>query len=602
MSTSFRVSAASVFVLPCALLGSLLATPVCVASVITDVTSDGTWCWFSDPRAFVDDDKVVAGWVTSKGSVCVGSYDLESGTTARFTLAANYEPDDHDYPAFLRTADGRYTAFFSKHSHGPYNEYRTTVNPGDISAWSRRTSLGTNVGGSKGAAYSNPYLIPGQTDKAYLFWRGANFNPTFSTGTYNPTTATWKWSTARTLITNRGQRPYVKYESNEVDRVCFAFTDGHPDSVRNNIYFAAIGNDSEGKPAYFRADGTKIKNLSAGALRPSEAEKVFNKTATGGPQDNSWIWDVAYDPQGRPVIAYSVFVNNITKKAAYHWARWTGSAWEDHTLVPDAGGSIAAPNAGQPYYSGGIALDHTNPGIVYCSRKVGAHWELEQWKTTDDGANWSSLKITTNSTQNNIRPVVPLDRPSDKEMVMWLSGKYFDYANPGARLYHQRTSSRLNYKTTVDLWIGDDTAQAVAAVGEGTASLAQSIDAATSAESATGAVIGNDQNVRVSGTGGSTGTLSLVRSAALGQSNTLVLSSDTVITSETLAISDAGLLPTTEGQLVSGSELAIFNGGAASAAAGTPMAPVPEPGTMALLAGGVIGLLGYACRRRRRAV
>jgi hypothetical protein len=436
-----------------------------MAGAITQLASDGTWSWFSDPRALVDNGTLYTGWVTTKGDVRIGSYQLTTGAESDLALAPLFEPDDHDNPALLKTVDGRITAFYARHSvSGTYTQYRTTINPGDISTWSKQTSVGTNTGGGHGATYANPFLIPGQENKAYLFWRGGNFNPTYSTGTYNPSFGTWSWTKATTLIANSYQRPYVKYESNGVDRVGFVFTDGHPDKTKNNVYYASVGTDSAGQPAYFRADGTKIKNLSAGPLRPAEAQKVFNKLAGGGRADNAWVWDCAFDDDGRPVVAYSVFVDNNVKQHAYHWARWNGSTWEDHTLVANAGGSIAAPKANQPYYSGGIALDHENPGIAYLSRQIGSRWELEQWKSADDGATWSTLPITTASSANNIRPVVPRDRPDDTEMVLWLSGTYYDYANPKAKLYKRRTASALNYNTTVQLWVNPVSPPPVAAL------------------------------------------------------------------------------------------------------------------------------------------
>ena len=38
-------------------------------------SNDGAWCWFSDPRAIHLNNKIYSGWVSSDGSIMVGSYN-----------------------------------------------------------------------------------------------------------------------------------------------------------------------------------------------------------------------------------------------------------------------------------------------------------------------------------------------------------------------------------------------------------------------------------------------------------------------------------------------------------------------------------------------
>ncbi len=45
-------------------------------------------------------------------------------------------------------------------------------------------------------------------------------------------------------------------------------------------------------------------------------------------------------------------------------------------------------------------------------------------KTSDGGNTWTTLAITAGTGDKDIRPVVPLNRPADTEMVMWISGDY----------------------------------------------------------------------------------------------------------------------------------------------------------------------------------
>ena len=416
---------------------------------VSQMTSNGAWCWFSSSTALYDNGDIIASWVTNSGSLQVGSYQVGSGQTSVATLLSGTAPDDHNYPAFYKTSDGRLTAFFdlSDDTVDPYVRYRTTVAPGDISAWTAMASINTNTSGSwPFSTYVNPYQVPGSDpNQALLFWRGGNLNPSYSTGTYNSTTTSWTWSSAQTFISNPGQRPYVKYcEDGSHSRIGVLFTDGNPAETTNNVYFAYVAKDGSGNLAYYQPNGTKIQNLSAGPITPSQAiqtSAVFNKNASGGATDNAWVWDTAFDKTGNPVVVYTVFPDDNRALHQYWWGRWNGSAWDKHLLVADSGGSIEAGGAtgSEPYYSGGITLDDADPSTVYlsCKNSLGG-WDLEQWKTTDLGATWTDIDITSGSTLKNVRPIVPLNHPANTDMVLWMSGSYNDYDG--------------NFNTAIDVW------------------------------------------------------------------------------------------------------------------------------------------------------
>lgn len=414
---------------------------------VQQLAPNGGWCWFSGPSAIYDNGNVLTGWITNTGDVQVGSYRADTGQTSAVTIRADFEPDDHDHPAFYKTSDGRITAFYSPHGgKGKCTQYCTTVNPGSIAAWTDSQSLNTNTIGNSGATYVNPYQVPGSDpNQIMLFWRGGNYSPTYSTGTYDPATTSWTWSTARNFIysnTSSYQRPYVRYGStSDSSRIGALFTNGHPGEITNNVYFAYLSEDTNGNLAYYQPNGTKIQNLSSGPITPNQASVVFDKNASGGATDNAWVWDTAFDKNNNPVVVYSVFPDNDKNIHQYWWARWNGDCWDNRLLVENSGGSIAVNGADgtQPYYSGGITLDHDNPGTVYlASKNEAGGWDLEQWKTNDNGASWSDFSITTGSTQKNIRPIVPVGHPSDTDMVLWMSGTYDDYYE--------------DYNTAIKIW------------------------------------------------------------------------------------------------------------------------------------------------------
>jgi len=403
------------------------------------LTNDGAWTWFNDPRAIVDGNSLLSGWVTLDGHIMAGRFDLTTHATTTVDLYGQFfQSDDHDNPAFLKNPDGTFTAFFAPHGGASVRVRNFSLNPnGSFSLGSLSTlSESSQVSGSNGWTYANPYRLSSE-NKTYLFSRGPNFNPVYRVRD----DATGTWGTAKTFISNPNQRPYVKYDSNNTDRVGFTFTDAHPRNVDNNIYYSYMKNG-----AYWRADNTKIKDLSAGPITPADMSgsigTIWNHTQHVPTQgDNSWVWDIATDPTGHPVIAFTTFPDDLHHQ--YHWARWTGTSWDDYVIMNNAGPYIGASSEGN--YSAGIALDHTDPTIVYQSWQNAGTWNLQQWKLNTDGQTWSTDLIANGfgPADENIRPYVPLNRPADTELVMWLRGQY-DYWN---------LSSGVGYDTGVQLWM-----------------------------------------------------------------------------------------------------------------------------------------------------
>ena len=59
------------------------------AEAMADVTRDGAWCWFSEPRAVSRDGKTHTGWVTRDGSIQAACLDHASGAVSMVTLHEN---------------------------------------------------------------------------------------------------------------------------------------------------------------------------------------------------------------------------------------------------------------------------------------------------------------------------------------------------------------------------------------------------------------------------------------------------------------------------------------------------------------------------------
>ena len=133
---------------------------------------------------------------------------------------------------------------------------------------------------------------------------------------------------------------------------------------------------------------------------------------------SGWNWDIAIDTNGHPVIVYTTLPS--ASHHIYHYARWSGTAWADTAMI-DGGGTIGG--ALEPNYSPGITLDHDNPATVFLARQIGSYDEIEKWTTPDGGVTWTSRAITSGSTEQNVRPVVPRHHDATVQ-VLWMYGYY----------------------------------------------------------------------------------------------------------------------------------------------------------------------------------
>ncbi|MCE5248999.1 BNR repeat-containing protein [bacterium] len=383
----------------------------------TTIAQDGAWCWFADPRAVYyrgEYSRTYIGWVTRVGDIVVASFDHATQQIETASVRHKLQADDHANPALFVRRDGRIMVFYSAHA-GPSMYYRISARPEDITEWSDEYELITNIEGEMGYTYPNPLAV---SEGMYLFWRGGDFKPDFSFSEDGIS-----WSPARTLIAGHGARPYIKYESNGYDTIHFAFTDGHPrNEETNSIYYACMRDG-----VLYRAGGIEIKSAGELPLEPSEADLVYDGAANHA---RAWIWDIALDGSGRPVIVYGAYPN--TKDHRYRYACWNGERWVDNEMVQAGDWFPQTPKGEEerePHYSGGVVLDHNDPSIVYLSRRQNGVFEIERWFTGNRGVSWLSDRITSNSRWNNVRPVVPRGSPSDGIRVIWMQGPYVHYTD-----------------------------------------------------------------------------------------------------------------------------------------------------------------------------
>jgi BNR repeat-containing family member len=388
-----------------AVLGATMALAAPALAAIT--FGAGGWSYFGDPRAVHRNGVTYLGWISTGGDVKIGRYEHATGRRSSVTLMRDLGRDDHNNPSLSLLADGRLRAYYAPHvgSSAPASvkklRYRTTTRAGDISTWTRTRTIPTNSPGERGYSYPNPLRL---RDKTYLFWRGADWQPTFSVTRDDGRT----WSRARTLL--RGperHRPYVKYERDRNDGIHIAYTEGHPNSMPTSVYYLRLH-----RGRLYRAGGAVVGRTSDGPLHPSRGDRVYSARSGLG---SAWILDVAVDRAGRPVLVYQ----RREREDVYRYARWTGSRWVDHPIVSSGRRHWSG-------YTGGVTLDHEDPSVIYLSRDTGRSHEVSVRATRNGGKTWSVRALTNSPSRDDLRPVSPRGL-ADSSLVLWMSGDYHDY-------------------------------------------------------------------------------------------------------------------------------------------------------------------------------
>ncbi|MCF8266873.1 MAG: glycoside hydrolase family 88 protein [Ignavibacteriales bacterium] len=384
------------------------------------LASDGAWCWFADPRALYykgAHDKTYLSWVNSKGDIQAAEYDFGNEVLATSTLRVGLDQDDHANPGMIIRPDGRIMIFYSGHN-GRDMYYRISSTPEQVQAWEDEQILPTNTEGNSGYTYPNPVQLSAENNKIYLFFRGNNWQPNFSTSDDGK-----EWAPAKSLLSGGGLRPYMKMYSNGVDEIHFIYTDGHPRNEKlNSIYYVYYKNG-----VFYKRTGEKIAGINELPFDLKQGDKIYDASISG---EKAWIWDIALDKGNKPVVAYVTFPDSLNH--IYRYMKWDGEKWNSHQIV-NAGKWFPQTSEGasetEPNYSGGLILNKQNTSELYLSREIEGVFEIERWNTPDAGATWKSEPVTAKSKVNNMRPYVPEGQLPGKVKVLWMNGYYIHYRN-----------------------------------------------------------------------------------------------------------------------------------------------------------------------------
>jgi hypothetical protein len=374
-----------------------------------EVHDSGGWAWFTDPRGVQSGGKVFFGYQDGPtGDVVAASYDLSAGIVVETVLHAALEQDDHDNPGILvRASDQKVVYWYSAHV-GADIFYRVSSSALDVSSFAAEQTMTNLVSG--GHTYAMPVQLSGEAGTPIrLFGRThVSGDPEMTYNRSDDGGATWSAGVRLHDLA------YTKIATTAT--AIHFFCSDHPGEGAERIYHFYL--DTSGTPAWRKSDGTALVSPSF-PLQTSDMTLVYDGAGT-----TVWVHDLAMDGD-TPVGVFATFPTTTDHR--YRYARWNGSAWVTTQIVA-AGTYIVTDlthDANQVYYSGGVALDQSDPSIVYASVGLGGgRWDIYRYETQDYGTTFEGLALTTSG--KNIRPT-GVRNPDDRLRVVWMRGTYADY-------------------------------------------------------------------------------------------------------------------------------------------------------------------------------
>lgn len=354
---------------------------------VARVVDNGAWTLYSSPRALTTPKATYIGSVTNRGDIQVTRISADHARLDHATLAWRYLDDDHAAPALLRATEGRIAAFWGGHGDRPVT-YRVSSTPESVTTFGASRRLTGSGIESMGVTYTQLLTLPGESRRYWLLTRGSDQRWYLTTSADLRT-----WTKAVPLFdAPRGQAywPYLKAVAAGRGTVDFAVTDGAPNQpqARGNLFHIRY---TAGR--FVRSDGRRIATLAqvrAGrTLDPREGTLIYNGSS---PEGRARVYDIARGPGGRVAVAMTTQRPSGGRNLFSHkWFRLSSGSWKASTLTRDV---AASPQ--------GFDLAHGEPSRAW----VSPAGRVQEWRTTDHGATWTSRPVSTSGQQNR-SPVIP---------------------------------------------------------------------------------------------------------------------------------------------------------------------------------------------------
>ena len=170
-------------------------------------------------------------------------------------------------------------------------------------------------------------------------------------------------------------------------------------------------------------------------LVPGDGTQIYDGSGPGG---RGWVHDLE---RGAVGVLTGVYISSPDGEEGmdlrYHYARFDSKKkrWNAHE-IGFAGTHLYVP---ENHYAGGIAIDPRDINVIWFSADVDpstgrpngtGHYQIYRGETADEGLSWSFEQVTFDTKRDNLRPVVPRNRPGDmEECVVWFRGTYNTYTH-----------------------------------------------------------------------------------------------------------------------------------------------------------------------------
>lgn len=440
-------------ILAISMLWLSLAHTAAAAAGGHEVTPEGAWCWFADPRAIHYENSTLGvnmsciGYIDTHGSIRAMQYDFTRNKQTEVLIRSCFQPDDHNNPTFLALPDGRIMVFYSRHTDEPCFYYRVSRKPGDITTLGQEKTIKTK----DNTTYPSPFILSADPEHIYLCWRGINWHPTIARLTMPDSADNVQIADGPyQIVQSTGARPYAKYASNGKNRIYLAYTTGHPDNEYPNwLHFNYIE-----IPSLKLTDvkGRVLSNVADSVLHVSKTEAYKTQwplsVVDADPAKRDWLWQIATDKKGRPAIAM-VKISEDKQSHLYYYAKWTGSKWR-LTYIGDGGKFFHQSPEIENCYSSGMAIDPNNANTVYVSLPTdGAHgrvYELFRLTINDNGEITGKEALTHDSRLSNVRPFVLPGSQGTPLRLAWMYGNYYDWIVSSQRPLGYCTALRCDFE------------------------------------------------------------------------------------------------------------------------------------------------------------
>ncbi len=391
------------------------------------IAGDGAWTWYNDERVVFWNQHLLAGYVKSNGHTAVSFYPLpgqkcEHKRKER-VLSTWAQKDDHNNPALLPLGKDSLLAVYAR--HGTHNDFNSRVITDKFMLRPEKS-----FPQEARVTYANLYKLSGENGKIFNFFRGKGWNPNLVTS--NDYGNSWSEPIMIFISGDNHTRPYVKYASNNSNRIDLLYTDGHPrNEPQNNVYHVYYESGS-----FYNSKGGLIRSLDEikeNPLLPSEGTLIYNGASSSG---RGWVHDIERDENG---VLAGVYISSPDGDEGldlrYRYARYNPEKkkWSEQEIA-FAGSHLYVP---ENHYAGGICIDPDNLDVLYLSSDVDpdsgepngtGKYQIYKGTTSDKGKSWNFEQLTCDPENDNLRPVVPRNKPENiGECVLWFRGDYKSY-------------------------------------------------------------------------------------------------------------------------------------------------------------------------------